>query len=408
MGSEDVLSACPFNLLEICIFLTVHYRKSDINAMAGISKKDDESGLQGGCNTGLNVDTSSDADDPSVVDSEVSQMDVRVVSEGGVDARHDSEMDVGEDDDADDSNFVVESSASGGCGGRARPAVRHRVVEKRGRSCGTHNWAQTVAKKKRNLGKEYVSSRTHRVVQKREIGPACKDVCFPEVGLEKIKEIFSVFWDIGNYDKQNAHLISLICTEEPKRKRGKNIRKARVNYTYTIKYKTETHVICKHAFLSIHGIKKKKLSVLLAKKANSVTGTPESDQRGKRPNVRKIQGDQLKRVHEHIQCLPTYSSHATRPRVPHRKYLEVGGSIKGLHEQYCVWMQDNYVGEPIVSERFYHKVFTEDYNIVCESPKQDTCTTCECVCVFFIITVVVFIITVVLRTLFAIIEIRKN
>ena len=207
-----------------------YHRESDI------SREKDESALQEGLSTGLNVGSSSDADDPSVVRSDVGERDVRGISEGGVGAGHDSDgdgivMDAGDNDDADDPNIVGESSGSGGDGGggRGRSAARHRGVEKWGRSRGKHDWAQTVGKKKKNLSKEYVSSRTHKVVLKREIGPACKDGCFQKIGYEKIKEIFYLFWDMGNYDQQNAHLISLISREEPKRKHNKNIRKARVN-----------------------------------------------------------------------------------------------------------------------------------------------------------------------------------
>lgn len=52
-------------------------------------------------------------------------------------------------------------------------------------------------------------------------------------------------------------------------------------------------------------------------------------------------------------------------------------SIGELHGNYITFMNDHYPNEEKVTQRFYHTVFTRDYNIVFQPPTTDVCTTCE-------------------------------
>jgi len=120
-------------------------------------------------------------------------------------------------------------------------------------------WERNVTKTKRNLGQAYTSYWTKKDVPKREIGEPCKCGCFDKLGYEKINEIFNSFWNIGNYDKQNAYLGGLVKEKEIKRPtvKGRVSRKTRT-LSYNIEYCHVDYAVCRAAFLSIHRVSEKK------------------------------------------------------------------------------------------------------------------------------------------------------
>lgn len=219
---------------------------------------------------------------------------------------------------------------------------------------------------------------TKKQVAARKVGPACSDGCFDEVGRHNVDKVFSDFWKIRDYNDQNAYLQSLIITVPIKRKQTTaEVSKRSTNYLYHVQVNHANVKVCKQGFLAIHGIGKKKLEVLIAKKKASPTGTPVLDKWGKKASPRAITGTLLARVHEYIQSLPVTSSHYSRVTTSHRRYLEDDSSIGELHSAYIVWMNENHPQEDKVSQRFYHDVFTRYYNIVFKPPKTDVCATCE-------------------------------
>ncbi|XP_064077387.1 activating transcription factor 7-interacting protein 1-like isoform X2 [Macrobrachium nipponense] len=238
-----------------------------------------------------------------------------------------------------------------------------------------NEWAQDVSKRKRNSGEEYISVKSKKVMPARELGPPCRDGCFGKIGYENVQTIFENFWKLGDYNSQNDYLQALIQDAPVKRKKHAAA-STRKNHIYTIQH-GKTFIVCREAFKSIHGIKERKLLVVLEKRHASDTGTTPGDRRGKKPNVRAIKGARLNHVHEHIQSLPATSIRCDRCGSSQKKHLEAGGSIKGIHGQYCTWMDENYRDEPKVSERFYRTVFTRDYDMAFEAPRQFICDICN-------------------------------
>lgn len=260
---------------------------------------------------------------------------------------------------------------------RSARAVSHKEQTKRGRTRVRGEWAHEKAKRLRNLGKEYFSYSTGKKIPARKIGEPCKDGCFAKLGVDVVEDVFKRFWEIGDYDKQNAYITQRVRSVPVKRKYTKSGQSSRVNYEYTVKHYDAVHKVCRRGFISIHGINEKRLHIHIQRVKVSPTGTGVDDKRGKAPNPKTVTGITLERVHEHIANLPTTSSHYTRAKSPHRRYLESGGTIKGLHSKYFSWMNENYPEEETVSTRYYEKVFTEQYNIGFQPPKKDTCGFCD-------------------------------
>ena len=261
--------------------------------------------------------------------------------------------------------------------GRGRGRGAAPIVEKKGRKRAVNigEWKEKKAKRLRNLGEEYQSAKADKKIRARRIGPPCGDGCFDKVREEARVAIFKNFWGMGDYDKQNAYISQQIRTVPVKRRRKRD--SSRVNYEYKLKYYEETFYVCRNAFLSIHDISTTRLRLQLTKAKNSPTGTPEGDKRGRGPSARKITGIKQQRVHENISSLPTTSSHYTRAKSPHRKYLETGTTIKQLYEKYTFWMAEYHADEPVVGYHYYAEVFRKEYNIGVKPPSKDTCTTCD-------------------------------
>ena len=231
----------------------------------------------------------------------------------------------------------------------------------------------------KNRGEKYESCKSKRVMPPKKIGNACKckNKCFEKVGEEGVKCIFDSFWAIGDYNKQNEYLSSRIAVNKPKRKYTKKESSDAVRYEYSVKFHDEEFVICRNAFHAVHGISAKRCIIQQQRMRASTTGTPIADKRGQGPSANKITGPKLDCVYEHIESLPTTSSHYTRARCPHRKYLEAGGTIKLMYDKYEFWMREMHPDVEVVKLRFYEKIFTECYNIAFKLPKKDTCATCD-------------------------------
>ena len=231
----------------------------------------------------------------------------------------------------------------------------------------------------KNKGLAYESAKTKKVIEERKIGAKCKcsKKCFDKVGEEGVKTVFDSFWAMGNYNKQNTYLTSRIRMCKPKRKRAVDENNCKVRYEYSVRYRDEEYVVCRIAFPAMHGISVRRVEIHQQRMRSSNTGTPIEDKRGKTPSVNKIVGPKLDIVHEHIASLPTKSSHYTRCRAPHRKYLEECGTLGELYRKYKQWASLEHPDVELVKQRFYEKIFTECYNITFKIPLKDTCATCD-------------------------------
>lgn len=246
----------------------------------------------------------------------------------------------------------------------------------RKRSRRPETWKKNIVKKSRLSGQEYYSHYCNKTIEKKKIGPPCDDGCFEKVGYEAVKVLFDNFYLLENFEAQTSYVIRRVTEVPVKRKRTKNPKyKSRINKSYTVHYNGKDYPVCQAGFLSMHGLTRRKVEYALALKM-SATGTAQPHSSQKRTPVNKITGTPLERVHEHIQMLPVMSSHYTRAKSPHRKYLGSSGSIPQLYSAYKTWMASTYPGEMMVTERFYRSIFSEKYNIGFEPPKKDVCSTC--------------------------------
>ena len=95
---------------------------------------------------------------------------------------------------------------------------------------------------------------------------SCRNKCFENIGKETINKIFEEFWAISEYDTQIYYLQSLICEWEPERKRKKiGNMSSRVFHKFFVKVNQKNTIVCRTAFISIHGLSKKMIGSMLGK-----------------------------------------------------------------------------------------------------------------------------------------------
>lgn len=82
-------------------------------------------------------------------------------------------------------------------------------------------------------------------------------------------------------------------------------------------------------------------------------------------------------VREHIKSLKTVSSHYSRAKSPHKKYLPPGLNKVTLYDMYRDWIKKNNNKDKEVKQWLYEWIFDHEFNIGFEPPKSDSCNVCD-------------------------------
>jgi len=85
--------------------------------------------------------------------------------------------------------------------------------------------------------------------------------------------------------------------------------------------------------------------------------------------------EKLAFVREHIKSLPVVASHYMRTKSPSQKYLGQDLNQTKLYNLYVDYITEK--GEEPITETFYKKGFTSEFNIGFAPAKTDLCNTCE-------------------------------
>ncbi|KAK4318275.1 hypothetical protein Pmani_010685 [Petrolisthes manimaculis] len=103
----------------------------------------------------------------------------------------------------------------------------------RKRSRDERKWKKTVAKEKRNSGKQYTSAYTGKEVAERKVGTpcGCRMGCFDLVGQANIEVIFNDFWKSGKWDIQTAYIKKHTTSKSVKRRRTDAVDKQKKLYS---------------------------------------------------------------------------------------------------------------------------------------------------------------------------------
>jgi hypothetical protein len=86
---------------------------------------------------------------------------------------------------------------------------------------------------------------------------------------------------------------------------------------------------------------------------------------------RKTNEEAIIAVKEHIQNVPAFESHCTRPHNPRRKYLSPDLDIRKMFNLYVEKCEENNISH--VNEWIYRKIFNKEFNLHFHHPRKDAC-----------------------------------
>lgn len=220
-------------------------------------------------------------------------------------------------------------------------------------------------------------------LQSHETGENCnckRFRCFDNVPPEARRQIITKFNLIKSVDEQNVYLCGLIsvCPVQQRRPRlGEDTAKFHdCSYYYKVRFTENASVkeirVCQNAFLSLHGIRKKKLEVLQV--SLKKTGSAPTDKRGRHKNrPLKLKPKTEEAIQEHIKSFKGRQSHYSM-HDSKKIYLSEDLNIKKM---FGMFLQKYENQGHSVSYETYRKIFCRDFNISFGYPRSDTCSICD-------------------------------
>ena len=243
----------------------------------------------------------------------------------------------------------------------------------RKRQAKPQEWKANKRKKLRNQGKQYISKTGKTIAQKsvkKKDCSKCRFKCSLKVSEEERTQLFTLYWELGDYAQQRSFLCSSVSVSDTKRLSKETPKRTKaLSYFFIINDKRER--VCKDFFLKTLDIGKKTVDCALAKSEHGVfVGT---DQRGRNTPGNKTPTVDENFIHRHIKSFPVVESHYTR-KYSQRKYLAQDLSIEKMYKLYTEECKK--AGRKPVKSKLYRRIFNHNYNLSFFKPKKDQCSVC--------------------------------
>lgn len=203
-----------------------------------------------------------------------------------------------------------------------QPRRRRKNVEK---------WKQTIRRRRRNAGENYVSSRDQNVPRKtiKPISCKCKFKCSERLNEEDQSLIFTKFWQL-DYEKQRSYIKENVIKTDKRRKTTTTESRRKNTLQYFFTYQCGSRVqVCKKNFLCTLGIGERTVQYTLERQGNNSM----TDRRGRKKGYSKFSQEDKEYIRENIRSFPTVSSHYCRKNTQ-RRYLSKDLSIAKMYELY--------------------------------------------------------------------------
>ena len=236
-------------------------------------------------------------------------------------------------------------------------------------------WSRSKKKAMRNSGKSYVTASGKLVPDKKFtfLDCACKHKNCKDLSEEARKSAHTAFWAMGNYDDQNAYILTLISSQEKKvaklRKEGVTSKpKSKSRY-----YRINDIDVCKEVFKSTFSISNGRLGRLLPRYDKNPNELPK-DKRGPKEN-QGVDEKIIEKMIEIIQKLPKYTSHYCREKEnDNTVFLEPDCQWDTV---YGILEEEVPLNTKLPSKTwFYKRVKTLFPHVKTHTPSTDKCNTC--------------------------------
>jgi hypothetical protein len=227
-----------------------------------------------------------------------------------------------------------------------------------------YKYTDREVKKRKNSNLVYTRRSGNEVQPKKflsEYNCRCRSHCMQKLTESLRRKEFSMFWQLGDYNAQNAYIAGHVKAFPKKRKRGhSDVRKN------SREYSLGDISVCRQMFTKTLRISTKRVNTCMLKKASGQL----DDKRGCKEGSKTLPAVKRAEIKEHINSFPRYKSHYTRAE-SEREFLNPELTLAKMYELY-----KDKVSTP-VSLAMYKKVFYQDFNLRFKQVKKDTCKTCD-------------------------------
>ncbi|XP_042889610.1 uncharacterized protein LOC122264660 isoform X1 [Penaeus japonicus] len=228
-------------------------------------------------------------------------------------------------------------------------------ISKQERVNGREQWKKNIRKRKKNLGKSYTTQSGKEIVAKifKSVNQCCCQQCFQNLNIKDQENVFTVFWNMGNWNKQTKFIWDHTEIKTKARKTSDRLsRRLHTRHFFLPDSSGNKIKVCKTVFLSLLQISNGRLSYTLSKKLVAVSDEEPQDRRGLQTPSNKTPAHALRDAEEYIQS----SSYYNVKRDSGAKMLIVpqGVTIRKLYAAY----QRNFVeaGKLAISLKVFRKL----------------------------------------------------
>lgn len=216
------------------------------------------------------------------------------------------------------------------------------------RTLNENMWKKNVAKKLRNCGLAYESSRTNKKIPARLLRAPCKETCIfkcrEHIPEEQRRDILHKYWNLGQIEKQWRFIASSIEDVVPKARcvrinsEGKAIEAKRTNnHSFHLVSLGKKIRVCKAFFKSTLAINNRPITTAINKKNKSTNIFEIKDNRGYHGNHPKIDEKLKEEVKKFIDSKRNSTDGSKTIADLHNEYAEICKSKRIAHVNYVMF-----------------------------------------------------------------------
>lgn len=239
-------------------------------------------------------------------------------------------------------------------------------VRGRKRKKNHENWMQTVRKRRRQSGKDYINVKGKKVEGRKIIKSCrgnCRFKCPNHISDSNRKEIFKTFWSLSDAQKNLFYAKTIEKNMKHRTRTTNECSKRKYSFQYSFEVSGNKVRVCKEFYLN-----KGRLQWFFKKPSMSF-----DDKRGKH-SKRKIDMNEKQKIYDHINSFPKVPSHYCRSQTK-REYLDPNLSISKMYELYVE--ECNQSNTEPQKYYLYRNIFNTEFNLGFHIPKKDLCDLCE-------------------------------
>lgn len=246
------------------------------------------------------------------------------------------------------------------------------------------NWQKNVAKKLRNCGKSYRSSKTKKEMPERKLKPPCKETCKfkcqSKITETQRQDLLNDYWKLGNIEKQWPFILQSMEEVKPVHRyvrvdeNGTPAPKRHNNSAFSFTLCGEKIRVCKTFYVNTLAINNRPIETALKKKNKETNVSMLQDNRGCHSNHSHVDDALKNAARAFIEAIPKIESHYIRANSK-KHYIDGSKTISDLHRDYVEQCKSNNVDS--VNYIMFYRIFTQDFNISFFIPKKDACEFCE-------------------------------